>query len=75
MTSIKFTKDQAMRSSTGLNFFEAMIVHFGGMNKAAEALGCTRQAINNWKARGGVPLSAVDSIEKLTNHQVHRGMI
>jgi DNA-binding transcriptional regulator YdaS (Cro superfamily) len=64
-----------MRSSTGLNFFEAMIVHFGGMNKAAEALGCTRQAINNWKARGGVPLAAVENIEKLTDGKVNREMI
>lgn len=75
MGSIKFTKDQIMRPNTGLNFYEALVVHFGGMNNAAKALGCSYQAINNWKARGGVPLAAVEKIEKLTNHQVHRGMI
>lgn len=74
-TKINWTKDQIIRPNTGLNFYEALIVHFGGMTNAAIALGCTYQAINNWKARGGVPLAAVEKIEKLTNHQVHRGMI
>lgn len=75
MTSIKWTMDQTMRPNTGLNFYEALIVHFGGMQNAAKAIGCTYQAINNWKARGGVPLAAVDKIEKLTNNQVNRTMI
>lgn len=75
MASIKFTRDQIMRPSTGLNFYEALIVHFGGMNNAAKALGCSYQAINNWKARGGVPLAAVEKIEKLTDNQVNRTMI
>ena len=39
MTSIKWTKDQTMRPNTGLNFYEALIVHFGGMNNAAKAIG------------------------------------
>lgn len=75
MTSIKFTIDQTVRSNTDLNFYEALIVHFGGMNNAAEALGCTYQAINNWKARGGVPLAAVEKIEKLTDGKVNRSLI
>lgn len=75
MTSIKFTKDQIMRPNTGLNFYEAMIIHFGGMANAARAIGCTYQAINNWKARGGVPLAAVEKIEKITDNKVNRSMI
>ena len=75
MTSIKWTMDQTMRPNTGLNFYEALIVHFGGMNNAAKAIGCTYQAINNWKARGGVPLAAVEKIEKLTDNKVNRTMI
>ena len=75
MTSIKFTKDQIMRPNTGLNFYEALIVHFGGMGSAAKAIGCTYQALNNWKARGGVPLAAVEKIEKITDGKVNRSMI
>lgn len=75
MSSIKFSVDQTMRPNTGLNFYEALIIHFGGMNNAAKAIGCTYQAINNWKARGGVPLAAVEKIEKLTDNQVNRTMI
>lgn len=75
MASIKWTTDQTMRPNTGLNFYEALIVHFGGMNNAAKAIGCSYQAINNWKARGGVPLAAVKKIEEITGGAVHRGMI
>ena len=75
MASIKWTRDQTMRPNTGLNFYEALIVHFGGMNNAAKAIGCSYQAINNWKARGGVPLAAVKKIEEITGGAVHRGMI
>lgn len=74
-TKINWTKDQIVRPNTGLNFYEALIVHFGGMQNAAKALGCTYQAINNWKARGGVPLAAVENIEKITEGQVNRTMI
>ena len=74
-TKINWTKDQIIRPNTGLNFYEALIVHFGGMNNAAKALGCSYQAINNWKARGGVPLAAVEKIEKLTDNKVNRTMI
>lgn len=73
--SLKWTKDQIIRPNTGLNFYEALIVHFGGMNEAAKALGCTYQAINNWKARGGVPLAAVKKIEEVTKFVVNRTMI
>lgn len=74
-TKINWTKDQIIRPNTGLNFYESLIVHFGGMQNAAKALGCTYQAINNWKARGGVPLAAVEKIEKLTDNKVNRSMI
>jgi len=72
---IEWTQDQTVRENTGMNFFEALIVHFGGMGEAAEALGVSYQAINNWKFRGGVPLAQVKMIEKITKKQVHRGMI
>jgi hypothetical protein len=73
--SIKWSKDQNTRPNTGLNFYEALIVHFGGMNNAADALGCSYQALNNWRFRGGVPLAAVKKIEELTKGKVNREMI
>jgi len=72
---IKWTQDQTVRENTGMNFMEALIVHFGGMGEAAKALGVTYQAINNWKFRGGVPLSAVKKIEEITKFVVNRTMI
>lgn len=73
--SVKWSKDQTVRANTGMNFYESLIVHFGGMHEAAKALGCTYQALNNWKFRGGVPLAAVKKIEEITGGAVHRGMI
>lgn len=55
-------------------FFTALIIEFGGMGKAAEALGVTYQAVHNWRTRG-VPLSKIKMIEELSEKRVHRGML
>lgn len=55
-------------------FYEALIIEFGGISKAAEALNVKYQCIHNWKKRG-VPMKRVKEIEQLTNLRVHRGML
>jgi hypothetical protein len=55
-------------------FFDAMCIEFGGMGKAAKALGVTYTAIHNWSFRG-VPLSRIKQIEELSEGRVHRGLL
>jgi len=55
-------------------YFIALMIEFGGMIKAAKALGVTHQCVHNWRTRG-VPLSRIKEIEDLSEGRVHRGVL
>ena len=46
---------------------EQVIRHFGGEKQAADALECTRQIVNLWKNRGGIPIRTQAWIQLRTN--------
>lgn len=64
----------ALKPHQGNTFFNALIIEFGGMRGAADAIGVRYQAIHNWKTRG-VPLSKIKLIEQLSEGRVHRGLL
>ena len=35
--------------------YKQMVAHFGGLSKAAQALGLPRQTVHMWKRRGRIP--------------------
>lgn len=35
--------------------YKQVLAHFGGLSKAAQALGVERQNVHNWGARGRIP--------------------
>lgn len=74
MNAIEKMAGDALKPHQGNTFFNGLIIEFGGMVKAAHALGVTHQCVHNWKTRG-VPLSRVKQIEELSEGRVHRGML
>lgn len=63
-----------MTEEPKFDFYESLMIYFGGMNKAARAIGVTYQCIVNWRKRG-VPLKRIKQIEEMTKNEVHRGLI
>lgn len=55
-------------------YFMALVIEFGGMVKAAKAIGVRYQCIHNWRTRG-VPMSRIKQIEELSEGRVHRGLL
>lgn len=35
--------------------YTQIVKHFGGVSKAAQAIGMTRQCLYEWRRRGGIP--------------------
>ena len=64
----------AIKPEEHCKFFTSLIIEFGGMRGAADAIGVSYQAIHNWRSRG-VPLAKVKLIEQLSEGRVHRGML
>jgi hypothetical protein len=38
--------------------YQDVVEFFGNASKAAEALGCARQTVSQWKVRGSIPFEA-----------------
>lgn len=45
---------------------ERAIAAAGGPKALADALGCSRTAISNWRAEGGLPASRIPSVARVT---------
>jgi hypothetical protein len=47
-------------------YYDDLLDHFGGLSKAAKALGFSRQTVHGWKIRGSIPFEAQFRIQLKT---------